>query len=80
MPGTDEVTKPFFQVAGVVLTLDSSTLREQITLVRVPVLAYIFFLFGYFLNSQTLKLCSNTSIIKLYILKVICAPLAGLEI
>jgi hypothetical protein len=39
----------------------------------------IFFLFEYVLYSQTLKLCSNTSIIELYVLKIIFSQLAGLE-
>jgi len=55
-------------------------LYDQTTLVRVPVLAYNFFFLNlFYTHKHSVKLCSNTSIISIYVSKFIFAPLVGLE-
>jgi len=78
----DEVTEPFFQVVGVAELVNAwyKNSLETNYVGSSPSIGIYVFLFGYFLNSRTLKLWSNTSIIKLYVSEVIFAPLAGLEV
>jgi hypothetical protein len=59
---------------------DGSTLQKQTTVVRVPVSAFnFFFLNMFYTHKHSIKLCSNTSVIELYVSKVYLCSIGGVR-